>query len=286
VNVDLIHRGGPPNPTFSIIIPTMNLEEWRVRNCLWSIRQQTEQNVEVIIADINSDAEHLESLRQLSERFDATLYHAERSVWSIAVAYNVGLRRCRGKCAATIDADIIFEPEVVKDTLWVFGGGDRQSVIRQPVFLGVGVDCSSLMFPACYPELTKQPEVYISPSVGSFFCAPRSWWFKVRGYDERFEMYGLEDWEMWRRSGKDKQRKVLIGNVKKSRFPEKPPRIGCKLYHQSHLAFQKRAGVSVEDYEKYHGVNQSIYSSDALVIIRNDEHWGLMTSPSKIRVVI
>lgn len=273
MSVELIHQGGPPNPIFSIIIPTMNLEEWRVRNCLWSLRQQTEQNVEIIISDINSDAEHLESLRQLSERFDATLYHAKRDVWSITLAYNIGIRRSRGRCAATIDADIIFEPKVVEDTLWIFGGRSKQAVIRQPIFLGVGVDCSSLNFPAAYKELSKQPDLYIAPSVGSFFCAPRDWWFKVRGYDERFQMYGIEDWEIWKRSGRDKLRKVFIG--KKCKLPIQPPRGGCKLYHQFHLPFQKRAGISIKEYNLYRERNRLIYDGDTS-IIRNDENWGLI----------
>ena len=154
MSVETLNISGLPNPIFSIIIPTWNLEDWRIRNCLWSLRQQTEQNVEVIISGINSDAEHLESLKQMATHFDVTLYHAKRDLWSIAVAYNIGLRRCRGKCAATIDADIIFEPNVIEDTVQILEGNPRQLVVRQPIFLGNGVDCSSLKFPSSYHELS------------------------------------------------------------------------------------------------------------------------------------
>lgn len=275
INIEELERCNLTYPETSVVIPTMNLEEWRVKNCLWSLRQQTEQNIEVIISDINSDAEHLEQLRQLSRQFDAALYHLERDVWSIAVAYNVGLRRSRGKYAGTIDADIIFEPGVIEDTLMIFGGRENCTVIRQPVFLGVGVDNSSRKFPASYAELSRQPEIYQSPSLGSFFVAPTSWWNGVHGYDERFQMYGLEDWEIWRRAGKSKMRKVLIGCAHRLKFPKQPPREGCKLYHQFHQPFQKRAGVSMEDYEEYRKSNQLIYGGDSS-IVRNDENWGLM----------
>lgn len=274
MSVKELNSCGLPNPAISIITPTWNLEGWRVRNCLWSLRQQTEQNVEAIIVDINSDTEHLENMRQLSERFDATLYHVELPTWSIAIAYNIGLRRSRGKYAATIDADIIFERRAIEDTLKVIGNEQSLAVIRQPSFLGGGVDCSSLKFPECYEELSKQPSKYVSPSVGSFTCAPLKWWNKVRGYDERFAGYGIEDWEMWRRLSRDRMRRYLIG-YKFNGYTLHPPERDCKLYHQPHPQFRERCNMRGEEYDAHRRSNRLIYDSD-LSIVRNNGNWGMM----------
>jgi len=269
-----LNECGLPNPSFSIVIPTMNLEGWRVKNCLWSIRQQTEQNIQVIISDVNSDKTHLEELSRLARGFDCTFIHHERPIWSIAFAYNAGLRECVGKCAATIDADVIFERKAIADTIALMGERGDKAVIRQPIFLGDGGDYSSLKFPEAYEWLSTQPEKYISPSVGSFFCAPLKWWNMVHGYDERFEMYALEDWEIWRRASRSRLRKILVGGKFKS-HPFENPRVGCKLYHQPHPPFMNRVGIDETTFNSFKARNKEIYNGDPSTIVRNTERWGI-----------
>ena len=247
-----------------------------MKNCIESLACQTEGWIETIISDYGSDESHLKELVALSKDYGVTLIHVDTDhIWSISKAYNVGLRRSHGKYAATIDADIVFEPDVIRKTLEILDRNSSAFVIRQPIFLGEGVKYSTMKLPDDYDVLDKEPEVYVAPSVGSFCATMREWWFKVRGFDERFNGYGSEDWEMWRRATHGGRRIVLIGKDVGFKFPKIAPEENCKLYHQWHPSTSIRMGLPESELEAHRGRNREIYSGDKS-LVRNGPDWGLM----------
>lgn len=275
MSLQVLNVSGVENPEITVVVPTMNLEEWRVRNCLWSLSVQSEKRVEVLVSDVNSGHSHLSALWKLCKRFDATMIHAEVPEWSISLAYNIGVRRAKGRFIATTDADIIFEYDAVRDTMRVFKENQDSYVVRQPVFLQEGYDCRNLSFPEAYSSLSAQPQIYVAPSVGSFTAVNRSWWMKVKGYDERMSLYGSEDWELWRRALRMRVPMRLVGEAKELQYPKTVPNPNCRLYHQWHPAFSERSGTPKMVVEKQKLVNREIYLGDQS-IVRNQGKWGMI----------
>lgn len=276
MSVEELNRSNIRNPEISIVVPTFNLEEWRVRNCLKSLRLQSEKNIELIVSDYGSDAKHVESMLTISKAFNASLYHSKADEWSIGCAYNVGIRRSMGKFVATIDADIIFEPEVIRDTMNRLQVHANAVIVRQPIFLSKSVDCPNLILPESYPLLDAQTPEYRSPSVGSFTIVNRNWWFAVRGYDERMTLYGSEDWEMWRRANRLHNKIILIGEDTRFQFPKQRVPPNCKLYHQWHQDIHERLSLPKEVVDNQRKVNREVYYLGDQSTVRNNEGWGRM----------
>ena len=259
----------------AVVIPTRGVEPWRIRNALSSIRQSVVP-VEIIVSDYGSTKNETYWLLEYAGRFDATLLHVETdSAWNISVAYNTGIRRCKSPVIVTVDADIIYSPETFENTLSLVNGNNI--VIRQPIFIDANIPLEDLRFPESYALLESQPKRYVSPSVGCFCAMTRENWFRLRGFEERFRMYGSEDWELWKRVGKNRINKVLIG-ASKFNYPHLPPEPNTLIYHQHHESPDKRLHVSEAELEAHRERNRTIYE-EATEINHNREDWGLQPFP-------
>jgi len=258
----------------SIVVPIRNLERWRIKNLLSSIRQNSP--TETILSDYGSNQESLKHLMELSVEYDATLLHVETDgLWSRGLANNIGIRRSIGSNIIVIDGDVIMEPNVIEDSFRLLKDGCF--VIRQPVFLDGQFNYNSLSLPEDYDKLRLEKEVYMGPSLGAFLAAPKSKWFELRGYDERMRGWGSGDWEIRWRLMVSVRNEVIIGkaDAPDKRYGVVPPQSGCNVYHQWHVEPSERLGLSKELFDYHKKANQLLWGGD-LSIIRNDEHWGLM----------
>ncbi len=94
-------------PKVSIIIPTYNAAE-TIAQCLYSIRKQTYENLEIILVDRFS----ADQTANVAKEWGASIFSLEAER---AEAKNLGLSKSQGKYALFIDADMELTEDVVKE---------------------------------------------------------------------------------------------------------------------------------------------------------------------------
>ncbi|MEM2930414.1 MAG: glycosyltransferase family A protein [Thermoproteota archaeon] len=101
----------------SVIIPTYN-SEGTIDACLRSIREQTYQNVEVIVVDNYSK----DKTREIANRWKIKFFqlNAER-----AEAKNFGLKKARGKYICFIDSDMELTKNVIEECISLMENDER-----------------------------------------------------------------------------------------------------------------------------------------------------------------
>jgi glycosyltransferase involved in cell wall biosynthesis len=100
------------SPKVSIIIPTKNSGR-TLHKCLESIREQTYKNIEILVADANSE----DNTYQIAASFDATtlVVEGERTV-----AKNSASKKANGEFLMFIDSDMFLQPTVVEECVHAF----------------------------------------------------------------------------------------------------------------------------------------------------------------------
>lgn len=87
-------------PLVSVIIPAYNEEDY-LPNCLKSIQNQTYKNIEIIVADNNSE----DKTPEIAKVFGAKVVKVEKK--NVAVVRNAGAKMARGDILFFVDADTI-----------------------------------------------------------------------------------------------------------------------------------------------------------------------------------
>ena len=100
------------NPLVSIIVPTYNSSKF-LGECLESIKNQTYQNIEIIVVDNNSTDDTKEIAQEFSKRFtqlNVKLFNrgSERSAQR-----NFGVENAKGEFVAIIDSDMELSEKVI-----------------------------------------------------------------------------------------------------------------------------------------------------------------------------
>ena len=258
----------------SLVIATHNIDTPRVRNLLESIQCQTiHSEIETVIVDYASTEDNQTQLQETVNPFNANIYIVNHKEWSPPRANNIGLRKESAKTIIKIDADTILEPRAVEDTLNHMKTR-KTFIIKQPLFLPRQLDLSTLQFPRDYKRIAGEKLHYQLPSYGGFFAAHRQWWHRVRGYDERYLLYGCNDWDLWNRAIRSGMNRIIFG---------KPGNKGMRgitaytnnsrIYHQWHPKPWIRLNIAKETFEKHKKKNRQIYNASTDVI-RNNADWG------------
>jgi len=224
-------------PQYSVVISIRNRYNKSLHNCLESLQKQTLPNTEIIIADHGSNLEYKKILRFL-EPFDCnTYYFPTRSTWSSSIARNMGIRRALADHVLSLDADLILEPETLRLLYNCHKENPNSLIVNRLHYLPEG-------------EQSK-------PGVGAVMSAPREWWHKVHGFDERMHGWGGPDSDLWKRAELDGMKRIIAK---------------AKIYHQPHppTKYKQRRGF----YYFLYRVNRFIWRFDQS-IIRNNENWGV-----------
>ena len=253
------------SPVFTLVIPTRNRYGARMRNCMRGIQLQTQEGIEVIVADYGSSEKGLTRMLKTLDPFDCTVYHYKTdNVWSLSRARNIGIRRANTKYVASLDVDCIMGIDVVQTTIKRYKEKPNYFVVNRVCHGLEDLDVKSLILPQDYPRL-RQTCKCVRPGVGAYMSAPREWWFKVRGFDERMKRWGAEDDDIKKRARRD-GRRVHVLSRKKDR------EIGMKIYHQWHPKSKARLNSRTQQ-----RINLRIFKKDN-TIIRNNKHWGYATN--------
>lgn len=255
--VRLIRKQNIDSPEYSIAIRVGNVHGVCIRNCVQSIKCQTFKNIETIVVDFGSTIENHRKLMQRIQPFDCTVYYCPTNeMWNTGISRNIGLRRATTEYVAVTGVDSILEPRVVEFVMNKHSEIPMSIIAICPSFLPRSFNIDNLVLPRDYPKLYETKRKYVPPSVGEFVSAPRSWFNKVRGYDERMPGYGPADQDLWDRSVRDKE----IQSFARRKLDESQ----TEIYHQWH------------DYRTH--ANQEmglkIWHGDKS-LVKNRENWGI-----------
>ena len=186
-------------PILSVIIPVRNRSGTRLDNCLRALRWQQgvqPDDVEIVISDLASAPDHQAAIDQTAREHSARVVRVENTqIWNRSWALNVGIRAAQGKRVMCTDADMIFSPDFLRAVLAAFQAQPNPLVL-----------CRCHDLPETVPErayelddfawLRQQAELRDTVGTGACQVADRSFFEKVRGYDEKYVFWGNEDKDM------------------------------------------------------------------------------------------
>ena len=273
-NVELSRKQVSEDPVFTVVVPVRDRWGARLLNCVKSIALQTIQPLEIIIADYGSTAEgHMEIMKTV-EPFDCSVYYYPTSeIWSLAIARNMGIRRSSCDHVVVVDADLVLEPRVVEVLLE--GHLSRPKSYISSFIRMLLAEFHEIPMPEGFPQL-KEIDYWPSAGWGGLVSATRSWYFKVRGFDERLKFWGSEDGDLWKRAGLDGMDCYRLNELAQE---------DTAVYHQYHKGCLSGSRSDEEftvtkKQEEQIKWNRMIYARDH-TILRNNEMWGLKESSPK-----
>ncbi len=184
----------------SVVIPLRNRSGIRLENCLRSLRWQEVDSdaVEILVVDVDSDADHRVSIRELATRYRSRALEVEaQGHWNRSLALNTGLKAAAGEVAVCTDVDMIFSPNFLS------------SIVQSQGRPGVMTLCRCHDLPdsvpaqlwerSDYSQLLRQAELRQTSGTGACQAARGEFFRTVRGYDEGYLYWGAEDADMvWR----------------------------------------------------------------------------------------
>lgn len=269
--MELARKGENRDPVFTVVVPVRDRWGVRLRNCVKSIALQSIQPLEIIIADYGSSSEGHAGIMETVEPFDCTVYYYPTDkVWSLSIARNMGIRRANTNTeyVVVIDADLILGQGVI-EALLLTHQSDPNSYISCFIHMLKATVLHELEFPDAFVSL-KEIDFWPSAGWGGLISATKSWYFKVRGFDERMRFWGCEDGDLWKRAGLDGMNRLRVNDLN---LPN------TEVYHQWHddcLSWDQSKLNRKQ--QRQIAWNREIYEKD-LSIIRNNEKWGLWETP-------
>lgn len=187
-------------PLVTVIVPTFNLEKF-ILETLNSIKEQTYQNIEVLIIDDASDDSTKDVIKD-SIRGDKRFQLIELKTNSglPAVPRNVGIARAQGKYIALLDGDDLWRPEkiarqvdaletrndiaLVHSYLWWFKGKSK--------FLGL------IYLPNPFRRRTNQITIDTRNVIQCSSVMVRTKVLReLGGFNEAQSLRAIEDYELW-----------------------------------------------------------------------------------------
>jgi glycosyltransferase involved in cell wall biosynthesis len=174
------------NPLVSVIIPTKNSEKF-LEKCLDSIKNQTYQNIEIIVVDNNST----DKTKEIAQKFTDKVFNRgpERSAQR-----NFGVSQSDGDYVLIIDSDMVLSERVIESCVEkIQANKNIKGVIIPEESFGEGFwsECKKL-----------ERSFYIGVEwmeAARFFR--KDIYRKTGGYDE--SMVGGEDWDLSQRIEKE-----------------------------------------------------------------------------------
>jgi glycosyltransferase involved in cell wall biosynthesis len=244
-------------PRISVVLPVRDRGGTRLENCLRSLRWQRIEadRVEIIISDFGSAPAAARSIEELAIAYRCDLRRVDtREVWNRSRALNVGIRAATARYVLCTDADIIFAPNFLPAAL---AAHERTA--------GRGfVVCKCHDLPASIPlrlwserdfdELGAQASLRHTFGTGACQSARRSFFERVRGYDEKYLFWGKEDTDMLVRANHCGLALTWIEGE-------------TKMLHQWHSKTKRNAGI-------YWTMNRLRFALTKNRVVKNDERWG------------
>jgi hypothetical protein len=240
----------------------------RIEAQLKSLRsQKTNAEICPIISDLSSDSEIIEQFKNICKKYDAKYINTKTNlVWNKPLALNIGIRSSDldSDLMISLDADIILRDSVIQRCLK--NKNANNVIVCQTYMYSENMynfkDFSKKNFEKCRD---KGKFLNLSGN-GGLQCFDREWLFKVRGYDERYNLWGGIDNEIIKRAKFDKREVVWLNGIDKE----------ILLIHLHHS--KKTSSIpglsSAFVYEYKSKYNVPRYKSKWVSAIVNPKSWG------------
>ncbi len=196
----------------SVIIPVRNRAK-NLEGCIKSLLKQnfSKEDFEIIVVDYGGEDNTKEMLNKFKDKRIKYIYVAEKGVWNLPRARNIGIRISEGRLTICVDGDMLLEKNVLKKIYIDFN--DRSKTVLYQIHRR---------------DIMPNGEIKLRPPVpfpgsfpGCFQASARENWFKVRGFDERMTGYGYEDGD-------------LVIRMARAGVPQYWMPTNVKIYHQYH----------------------------------------------------
>lgn len=176
-------------PFVSFIVGFRNREPERVKAFIRSLAWQSDQDFELIFVDYGSREATSETVRELLAPYSFARYHffnTRGQNWNRGRCLNHGVSQCAGKYIFTSDIDFIFAHDFVK-TLKIHADEKNASYYKVG-FLSPAQSREPLEDVAGF-----RPQYYSDENAIGALLVARGMFDALKGYDEFFEIWGLED---------------------------------------------------------------------------------------------
>ena len=251
-------------PKFTLLVAFRNRDIPRVTRFLTSLRHQSFTDFEVLFLDYGSDEPIASQAAELCSQYEFCTYtflNTAGKYWNKCIAFNVGIQLSKGEYIICTDIDMIFSEDVLAA---VNDASSESNQVYSRIYLLPKDFTSYDSLHTCPTEFSITGDT----ALGGLQCVHRSHFLSLRGFDEYYCIWGLEDLDMARRFEHHGLETTWISHA------ESP------IYHQWH----PRISVQKSDYPdawwddmNHHFVIQSRN------LVRNSEEWGKLSSPNTPR---
>jgi glycosyltransferase involved in cell wall biosynthesis len=185
-----------PAPKLSVLAAFRNRELVRVERFLEGFARQTYRDFELIFVDYGSTPGLSAETEKLLKGypFARYLYNDTRGMpWNRAHALNSGAQASRGEYILCTDVDLVYSHAVLGE---LAAAAEPKSVLQGGFYL----------LPRGFGQWERLPAGDVAglragpaSSIGAVQLAPREMFFRVRGFDEFYKVWGVEDYDLNRR---------------------------------------------------------------------------------------
>ena len=250
----------------SIVIGFRNRDLKRVRRCMTSLSDQSNQNFELIFVNYGSDTALAEQVSKIVHQytFCRYVYSDTRGYpWSRAHALNIGIRLAQGEFVLTTDIDFVFANNFVDVIL---ANVKKNAVLYSFVyFLPEKFDDFS--------NISKYHQEFKTSNrdgMGGCCCLEKIILEDIGGFDEYYRYWGIED--------EDLHSRLKIKNIEEIWLED-----SLTLYHQWHQPYNHRSAYFMPDF--FWGKARIHFNKSKAVVKRNRYDWGGIIDSSKRTVL-
>ena len=176
---------------------------YRLNNFLYSLRKQdSDIYPDIIVVDVSNDDSYQE-VHKICKKYGAAHIYKELDgrMWNKPQALNAGIKECRTEYVMCTDVDSIFKKDFIS-VLWE--ERSKKSMLSCRVHL-TKPDHDLINFRmSSFDDLKEESELLEDlRACGSCQFARTTWFHKVHGYDESFNMWSGMDYDIWMRASAD-----------------------------------------------------------------------------------
>lgn len=232
----------------------------RIRRSLDSLARQSFSDFRVVFVDYGSDAATAVSIRSLVEGYEFCdyLYSDTRGLpWNRARALNTGARRAESEFVMTTDIDILFPPDFL-------------ATVIEEVSPAKVLYCYHHFLPKDFSDWDRFAGMQSSlrpagkTALGPCQVVATAVYHRLRGFDEYYRYWGIEDRDFHHRLTKAGLREVWVNDR-------------TAIYHQWHPPVDWETDGFMPDGLWPRMQTYFYRSRDRLV--RNTESWGRLLAP-------
>lgn len=238
----------------TVVIGVKNRYDHKIENSLKSIREQDypQDLIKIIIVDYGSKKKYLSKLKRLCKKYNAEPIIVGKDLpWNRSHCLNIGIKRAKTKYLMASDTDIIFRKDYFLKSIKEISKKPFSIILSQCLDLqesfGKRSDIKRMLK---FSKPRSNLSAGISMGLTYFYQ-------KIKGFDEKYKLYGLEDDDLIKRFH-------MIGLKIKDLSNE------SSYYHQWH---PKHEGVKSKKLLNQINLNREYFLKNK-TIKRNDNGWG------------